>query len=57
LKSPTRCLLTKGEKLVTLNRFRLKHWASSTPPMIGIGHEREQFAFLEQIEEAKAAGL
>jgi hypothetical protein len=45
----------KSKQLLTLNRFRREHWARSTPPINS--WSREQFAVLEQIEEAKAPGL
>ena len=51
-------LLTKGEKLATLTRWRLNilgELDASNEGMATRGHTREQLSVLEEIEEAKAS--
>jgi hypothetical protein len=50
-------LLTKGEKLATLNRWRLSilgEFDASNEGMTTLGYASEQLTVLEAIEQAKA---
>jgi hypothetical protein len=59
LKSLTRILLTQGEKLATLNRWRRSILGELDAPYEGMatrGYASEQLTVLEEIEQAKAHG-